>query len=139
MIQPSRRQFLSLSISALSMTLAGCAQLNSEDGVETETHSPEDAEPGCWPSMCAGTQILEVDVHSGFSGTVVLKASCRDETISLQSGESVQIVREKDAETCGVALFIDNEQVYSKRIDGHTSTTVSVKSNGEINEEGVMQ
>ncbi|GGN95736.1 alpha/beta hydrolase [Halomicroarcula pellucida] len=54
--------------------------------------------------MCAGTQILEVDVHSDCSGTVVLKASCRDEAISLQSGESVQIVREKDAETCGVAV-----------------------------------
>ena len=139
MSQPSRRQFLCLSISALSMTLAGCTQWNSEGGAETEAHSPEDTEPGCWPSMCAGTQILEVDVHSGFSGTVVVKASCRDEMISLQSGESVQIVREKDAETCGVALFIDDEQVYGKRIDGHTSTTVTVRSNGEITEEGVMQ
>ena len=83
--------------------------------------------------------MIEVDVHPGFSGTVVLEASCRDDPVSIHSGESVQIVREEDGETCGVTLLIDEEEVYDNRIDGHTSVTVTVSSDGEIDEEGVMQ
>lgn len=88
--------------------------------------------------MCAGTQIIEVRVDSGISGTAVLAASCRDEPLSIQSGESVELVREEDAEECGVTLSIDDEQVYSERIEGHASVTLTVKRDGEVAEEWVV-
>lgn len=138
MDRPSRRQLLSLSVSALTVSLAGCTQATPESGAETETPSPEYTEPGCWPSMCAGTQIVEVAVDSGFSGTVVLEASCRDESVPVRSGESVQIRREADAEECGVTLFIDDERVYGDRISGHASVTLTVSENGEVDEESVV-
>ena len=137
MNQPSRRQVLSLSMTALSASLVGCTQGNLEGGSETETPPTEYTESGC-TSMCEGTQIIEVDVRSGFSGTAELEASCRDDAVTIQSGESIQIVREEDAAACGVTLFIDGEQVYDERIDGHASVTVTVRSDGEIDEEGVM-
>lgn len=135
----NRRQFLSLSISALSVSLVGCTEGGLEDGDETETQSPEDTEPDCGQSsMCEGTQIIEVHVYSGFSGAAVLGVGCRDEEVTIQSGESVQITREEDAEGCGVTLHIDDEKVYGEYIEGHVSVTVTVDSSGEIDEERVM-
>lgn len=134
----NRRQFLSLSTSAISASLAGCNEGNLEDGAETETPSPEDSEPGCGLSMCEGTQIIEVRVNSDFSGTTVLGAGCRGENVTIQSGESVQIIREEDGEECGVSLYIDDEEVYGEYIEDHVSVTVTVNSNGEVDEERVM-
>lgn len=148
----NRRQFFSLTSSTILVSLAGCRQNNSEDGAETDTTSTEITEnepepetsssggsvPGCWPSMCAGTQIIEVHVNSGFSGTAVLEASCKDDSFPLQSGESVELVREEDGEECGVTLFIDDEPVYSERVEGHASVTLTVKRDNEVEEEIVV-
>lgn len=87
--------------------------------------------------MWAGTKIIEAYVSSSRSGTAVLEAICRDESLSLQSGESVQPVREEDAGECGVTLFID-EQVYSERVEGHASVTLTVRCDGEVDEERVV-
>ncbi len=141
MVRPSRRQFLALSVAGVSVALAGCTRGNTEAGDETATHSPEPtdaSQPGCWPSMCAGTQLIEVAVRSGFSGAVVLEASCRDDARSIQPGETVEIVRETDAEECGVTLSVDDERVYDERIEGHASVTVTVMANGDIDEEVVV-
>jgi hypothetical protein len=145
----NRRQFLSLSIPALSVSLAGCTQNsedgteteqdNSEDGTETATSSPEATAPGCSSSMCEGTQIIDVSVSSDFSGTAVLETSCRDEAVSIRSGESVTIVREEDGEECGVTLFIDDQEVYGEYVEGHVSVTVTVGPDGEVDEERVMR
>ena len=134
----NRRQFLSLSVSALSVSLAGCTGGYVEDGTESETPSPEGSDSGCGESMCKGTQIIEVHVSSDFSGTAVLGVGCRDEDITIQSGDSVQIIREEDGEDCGVTLYLDDEKVYGEYIEGHASITVTVNSNGEVEEEGVM-
>lgn len=134
----NRRRFLSLSVSALSVSLAGCTDGTVADWAATETPTPDDSEPGCWPSMCEGTQIIEVDVHSDFSGTAVLEAGCRSEAVTIRSGESVQIRREEDAEKCGVTLHIDDEKVYGEYVEGHASVTVTVDSDGEVDEERVM-
>jgi hypothetical protein len=114
------------------------ASEDTENEAGKETSSSEGPVPGCWPSMCAGTKIIEVYVSSSLSGTAVLEASCRDESLSIQSGESVQLVREEDAEECGVTLFIDDEQVYSERVEGHASVTLTVRRNGEVDEERVV-
>jgi len=138
MVPPSRREFLPLALSAVSASLAGCFRDDSDGGTPTETPPGEVTESGCWPSMCAGTQIIEVDVNSAFSGTAVLEASCRDDPLDVSPGESADIVREVDAESCGVTLFLDDEQVYSDNIEGHTSVTVRVRSNGNIDVETVL-
>ena len=103
-----------------------------------ETRSPDGAEAGCWPSMCQGTQIIEVRVSSEFSGSAVLETSCRDEAASILPGESVNIVREEDGEECGVTLSIDDEPVYDDRVEGHTSVTVTVGPTGGVDVERVM-
>lgn len=134
----NRRQFFSLSSSAILSSLAGCAQNDAVEETETDTASTEDSGPGCWPSMCAGTQIIEVHANSDFLGTAVLEASCRDDSLSVQAGESVELVRTEDAEECGVTLSIDDDQVYSERIEGNTSITLTVRQNGDVEEEVVM-
>lgn len=134
----NRRQFLSRALPAVSITLAGCAQGDSNDETETSTPRPDGTAPGCWPSMCEGTQLIEVDISSSFSGSAVLEPSCRSDTLELEAGESVQLRRESDGEECGVTLFIDDEQAYSEYIEGHVSVTVTVESDGAIDEERVM-
>ncbi|MDS0284496.1 hypothetical protein [Haloarcula onubensis] len=46
-------------------------------------------------------------------------------------------MREEDAGECGVTLFID-EQVYSERVEGHASVTLTVRCDGEVDEERVV-
>ena len=88
--------------------------------------------------MCEGTQLIGVDVSSDFSGTAVLEASCRGDALELDAGDSVQLHRESDGEKCGVTLAIDDEQAYSEYIEGHISVTVTVDSDGGIDEERVL-
>ena len=104
----------------------------------TETPSPEGATPECWPSMCEGTKLVEVVVAHGFSSDVILRADCRGEEYSIQLGESVQIGRTEDAETCGISLSIDGEQKVGENIEGHESLTLTIDSNGEVEEEWVV-
>lgn len=138
MARLSRRAYLTSGLAALSVSLAGCTQDIQREETETETPTAEYTEAGCWPAMCAGTQLLELDVNSEFSGTTVLEASCRAEDRTVQSGESVTLVRDADGATCGVTLFIDGEQVYDERIEGHESVTLTVRSSGDVAEERVM-
>ena len=67
---------------------------------ETEKPSSEGATPECGMSMCEGRKLVDASVASDFSGDVVLKPSCRNEEFSIQPGESVEIVRKEDDETC---------------------------------------
>lgn len=149
----NRRQFL--SISAFSVSLSGCIE-GDFDGTtennsptskvtgtetprntdtETETPSPEGATPDCWPSMCEGTKLVEVVVGHAFSGEVVLQAECRGEAFSVQAGQSVQVAREEDAETCGISVSVDGEQVFRENVEDYESVTLTVSSNGEIDDE----
>lgn len=152
----NRRQFLSFS--ALSISLSGCIEGDVGDATEnnpqtstaaetetprittteTETPSPEGATPECWPSMCEGTELVEVVVANDFSGDVVLNAECRAKEFSIPSGESVQIVREEDAETCNISLSINGEQVVSEHIEDYESVTLTVRSNGEVDDEWLV-
>jgi hypothetical protein len=152
----NRRQFLTFS--ALSISLSGCIGGDFGESTEdttptskaTETHtprntatemkmsSPEGVTPECWPSMCKETKLVEVVVADGFSRDVTLQADCRSEEYSIQSGGSVQIDREKDAETCGISLSIDGEQKVSENIKDYESLTLSIDSNGEVEDEWVV-
>lgn len=132
----NRRQFLSLS--ALTIPLGGCMGGISGSGTDPETTSPEPATPDCWPSMCEGTQIVEVIVESGVTGSVVMKTDCREKTFSIQPGESVQIDRREDAEACGVTVLVDDEQVYTEDIGGYERRTVTIRSDGTVDEEGIV-
>ena len=148
----NRRQFFSRSFSAILVSLAGCSQRDAGEKADTDTASSADAEneggsetpsaegsePGCWPAMCAGTQLIEVAANAEFSGTAVFEASCRDDSLSIQAGETAELVRTEDAEECGVTLFIDDEQVYSERVEGNASITLTVGRNGDIEEAVVM-
>lgn len=88
--------------------------------------------------MCEGTQIVDVHVHSGFSDSAVLGVGCRGDDVTLRPGESVQIRREEDGEDCGVTLYIDGEKVYGEHVEGYVSSTVTVDSDGDVDEERVM-
>ncbi|WP_224271095.1 hypothetical protein [Haloprofundus salinisoli] len=138
----NRRQFL--SISALSISLSGCIEgdfggttRNNSTTPKTETLSPEGVTPECWPSMCKGTKLVEVFVALGVSGDVVLQAECRGEEFPIRSGESAQLDREEDAETCEISVSIDGEQVYRENVEDYESVTLTVSSSGEVEEERV--
>jgi len=145
-----RRRFL--TISALSITLTRCIAGWGGDATETpsptatatatdtpiesvtgtETLPAEGTTPECWPSMCEGTQLVKVDVAHGFLGGPLLQADCRDEGFAILSGESVQIDRETDGETCEITLTIDGEQAFSANIEDSESLTLTVDTNGDI-------
>lgn len=149
----NRRQFLSLS--TLSLSLSGCIETDSGGSMEetpppnvteahtsgsiatgTETVSPEGATPECWPSMCEGTKLVEVVNAS--SDVVTVQADCRETEYSLQSGESVEITREEDAEACRITLSITEEAEYRESIEGNESVTLTVLSNGEVSAERIV-
>lgn len=65
----------------------------SNTATETETPPPEATTPECWPSMCAGSELVEVYVACGFVGDVVLSATCQNKELSIQPGGTVQINR----------------------------------------------
>ncbi len=88
--------------------------------------------------MCEGTKLVEVIVSNGFSGDVTLQADCREREFSIQPGESVQINRKEDAETCEISLSIDGEQEYSEDVDDYESLTLTVDSKGEVEDERVV-
>lgn len=89
--------------------------------------------------MCEGTALVAVVVATGFSGDVVLQADCRSEEFTILSGKSIRIGRHEDGESCGVSLFVDGEQVFDENIDGYESVTLTVNSNGEVDQERVVQ
>lgn len=150
----NRRRFLSFS--ALSISVSGCiagtpggetetdsptsnpTETPGNTATETERPSPDGETPECWPSMCEGTTLVEVVVNADFSGSVVLEADCRGEDVPIQPGESVEIVRTEDAESCGITLFVADEQAYSDDIEGYESVTLTVRSNGDVDEEFVV-
>ena len=132
-----RRQLLSLL--ALSTSFAGCIENNPSDGAtETETPYPEGVTANCWPSRCEGSKLVEVVVAHDFSGDVVLQAECRGEAFSIQAGESVQIDREENAETCRINLSINGEQKFSNNIEDYESVTLTVGPNGEVEDRWVV-
>lgn len=128
-----------LSTLVLSISLSGCIENDPRDtATKTETPSPEGVTPACWPAMCEGSKLVEVVVAHGFSGDVRLQAECRDEEFAIQSGESVQIDRKENAETCRISVSIDGEKVFSENIEDYESVTLTVSSNGEVEEEWVV-
>lgn len=151
----NRRQFL--SISALSICLSGCVEWGFDAATENNSPAPNTTEtpsntatdtgappsevstPECWPSMCEGSKLVEVQVVGGFSGDVVLTATCQNKELSVSPGESVRINREADAEVCGISLYIDGKHVFSDRVSSHQSLNLTVDSNGEVTERWIVQ
>lgn len=121
-----RRRFLVLS--TLSLSLAGCTEGNFG--------GPETATPECWPSMCAGTRLVEV-VNSS-SDLVTVQPDCRDTDYELQPRDSVEITREEDAESCRVRLSIGDKEEYREQVEGHESVTLTVLANGEVSAERIV-
>lgn len=151
----NRRQFLSISV--LSISLPGCSKWNFESATEdnasapntteapsntateTETPPPEATTPECWPSMCAGSKLVEVQVAGGFAGDVVLSATCQNKELSIQPGGTVQINRGVDGQVCSIDLSVDGKQVFSERVSSHQSVNLVVDSNGEVTVRWILQ
>ncbi|WP_459194928.1 hypothetical protein [Halosimplex sp. J119] len=157
----NRRRFLAAT--ALSASLCGCRTRGSETPAshdETENSTPTETETATdipttattqptspaptatddcqWPDMCEGSQIVEVDVSSRFSGDVTLEADCRSEAFAVEPGESVLVERKQDAESCRVRLLVDGEEAYSEDIPGYKRVTLTVGSDGEVEVEGIV-
>jgi predicted component of type VI protein secretion system len=104
---------------------------NTETGRET---TPEECG---WPEFCEGSKLVEVTVSSRFSGSVVLEAGCRDEDVEMRPGETKTLERQVDAETCDVALYVDDRKAYADTIQSYESTTLRVDSGGNVHAETV--
>ena len=111
----------------------------SRTTTETEKSSSEGATPECGMSMCEGRKLVDASVASDFSGDVVLKPNCRNEEFSIQPGESVEIVRKEDGETCRTSLFINGGKEFDENIEEYERVSLTVSSNGEVNEEWVVR
>ncbi|WP_154021046.1 hypothetical protein [Haloarcula sp. CBA1127] len=151
----NRRQLL--SISALSIPLSGCVEWDfdgttennspapkatdtpSKTATETGTPPSEVSTPECWPSMCEGSKLVEVQVVGGFSGAVVIIAICQDKELSIHPGQSVQINRDTDAQTCRIVLSVDGKQAFSETVNSHQSVNLTVDSDGEVTERWIVQ
>lgn len=151
----NRRKFLSAT--ALSISLPGCigdgggtaesdsptanpaeTEHSKATATETEEPSPEVATPACGRSMCEGTKLADVVVSNGFSSDVLFELNCRSEDFSIQPGGSVEVVREEDGETCRISLSVGGEELYSEIIQDHERVSLTVDSNGEVDEEWVV-
>ena len=151
-----RRKFISAT--AIFISLCGCVEDGGDTAegnsstprsketeqsrnttTETEKPSSEGATPECGTSMCEGRKLVDASVASDFSGDVVLKPNCRNEEFSIQPGESVEIVRKEDGETCRTSLFVDGEKEFDEDIEGYERVSLTVSSNGEVNEEWVVR
>lgn len=152
----NRRQFVSAA--ALPLVLSGCLERGpggdsgagsesssngestpetdeaSETCTATETATPED----CWPRMCAGTAIVNVEVARSFSGDVVLEADCRETDLAVEPGDTVSIERTEEAESCPVRVSVDDDVVFDENIVGYQQTTITVTASGEIEVESVV-
>lgn len=90
-------------------------------------------------SMCEGRKLVEASVASDFSGNVVLKPDCRNEELSIRPGESVEIVRKEDGETCRTSLSVDGEKEFDENIEEYERVSLTVSSDGEVDEEWVVR
>ncbi|MGB9954168.1 hypothetical protein ACOZ4F_17415 [Haloarcula marismortui] len=152
-----RRQLLSTS--ALSVALSGClvgdfgdrtgdatqasnatetATARTSDSA-TETPPPDVSTPECWPAMCEGSTLVEAQVVGGFSGEVVLRATCQNKEVPVPPGETVRIKRGVDAQVCSVDVVVDGEQAFSGRVSSHQSVRLKVDSNGDVTARWVVQ
>jgi len=104
-----------------------------------EEQSSEGATPECGMSMCEGRKLVEASVASDFSGDVVLKPDCRNEEFSIRPGESVEIVRKEDGETCRTRLSVDGKKEFDENIEEYERVSLTVSSNGEVDEEWVVR
>lgn len=113
----------------------GCVSDASKRSPEGESSTTTD---DCgWPQFCKGSTIVEVRVSSRFSGEVVLETECRGESFEIQPGETKTITRQVDAETCDIALSVDNQEAYSDTVQNYESTTLEVNSSGEVYDETI--
>lgn len=128
-----RREVL---VSVLSVgVLSGCASDTTESTTPNNTVTETTPSAGgCFPQFCEGSTIVDVDVDASFSGTVVLKAACRDSSYKLQSGDSVTITRQVDGETCAVRLFVNNQTEFDRKIADYVSMSLRIGPDGGISE-----
>jgi len=149
----NRREVLALA--ALSTAVSGCLASDPVDSgpdtttetqtdtptptpTDTATPSPTATDDCQWPTMCEGSQLVEVAVKRGFAGDVTLEANCRGETYGVEPGESVRIDRHVDGERCRIALTVDGETVYSEDLPDYKRVTLTVAPNGEVDVEAIV-
>lgn len=81
--------------------------------------------------------MVKVTVNSRFSGEVMLETGCRNESSKIQPGETEIIARKVDAETCDIALYVDDREAYNGTIYDYESTTLRVNPGGGVERETV--
>jgi len=113
-------------------------EIPSTASMQTSSPAPTEIDDCQWPDMCEGSQIVEVDVNWEFSGDVTLEADCRGEAFDVESGESLLVERQRDAESCQVRLFVDERAAYREDIPGYKRVRLTVGPDGEVDVEAVV-
>jgi len=88
--------------------------------------------------MCEGSQIVVMEVNGEFSGDVTLEADCRGEAFAVESGESLLVERERDAESCRMRLFVAGEAAYDEDVPGYKCVTLTVGPDGKVDVEAIV-
>ena len=157
----NRRRFLAAT--ALSASFSGCATRDPETppaaggaegtsstkseipteipttaSAQTSSPAPTATDDCQWPDMCEGSQIVVIEVNWAFSGDVTLEADCRGEAFAVESGESLLVERERDAESCRIRLFVAGEAAYDEDVPGYKRVTLTVGPDGEVDVEAIV-
>jgi len=97
---------------------------------------------GCtsyWNSkdMPRGDSFLHFGNVDGFTGTVRIEPSCRDETVEIQiidgqPDRSIPYVRDQRGEECSFEIFIDGEHTETAHVRRSEYVTIDISEDGEV-------
>lgn len=132
----SRRQMIVAAAGGAAFSLSGCASGEAETTTETPTAGATTPTSDV-DTLPKGSLIVDVIVDSQFDGSTVLKADCRQEDVSIGSGESARVERRTAGETCSIQLDTGTEATFEAEVFEYESYQLTVTAGGEINKETV--
>ncbi|MFC6719062.1 twin-arginine translocation signal domain-containing protein [Natrialbaceae archaeon GCM10025810] len=118
----NRRRFLGVTAGTAGLAgLAGCSGVLRQDMYEPK-----------------GSSFVSIDdIDDGFSGTLRVVPSCRDEAVDIPitNGEpqgSISYTRQERGEECSFDLYIDDEQTETLTISGTEECSIQIDEEGNI-------
>jgi len=135
----NRRKYLTFV--CLAAALPGCTNTTDDEGDDTDNKdsttgsatstTTEDEECGPY-TVCAGGELISVNVNNGFDSEVRLELDCRDESYTLNPGASITVERNTDGETCQAEVYINGMKRYETELASFNYERISVLEDGDV-------
>ncbi|MFC7071045.1 hypothetical protein [Halobaculum lipolyticum] len=109
---------------------------DSSASTPTPSSTPRTTTEECeWPTMCAGTTLLELFLDVDYERPVTLRLDCRSEPVTVDPGRYHEVIREEDGEECAVTVAADGETLYETTVSGSEHVTVRIDHTGAVDVE----